>query len=35
MRERKIQMFDEAEAVKVARKSAEKLWQKFEAIKRR
>ncbi|MBA7594958.1 putative aminohydrolase SsnA [subsurface metagenome] len=34
MRERKMQMFDEAEAVKVARKSAEKLWQKFEAIKR-
>ena len=34
-RERKMQMLDEAEVVKVARKSAEKLWQKLEAIKRR
>ena len=35
MRERKMQMLEEAEAVKVARKSAEKLWQKLGAIRRR
>ncbi len=35
MRERKMQTLDEAEAVKVARKSAEKLWQKLGAIKRK
>jgi cytosine/adenosine deaminase-related metal-dependent hydrolase len=35
MRERKMQTLDEAEAVKVARKSAEKLWEKLGAIRRR
>ena len=35
MRERKMLTLDEAEAVKVARKSAEKLWQKLEAMKKR
>lgn len=35
MRERKLLTLDEAETVKVARKSAEKLWQKLGAIKRR
>jgi len=35
MRERKMQTLDEAEAVKVARKSAERLWEKLGAIRRR
>jgi len=35
MRERKMQTLDEADAVRVARKSAEKLWQKLGAIRRR
>ncbi len=35
MRERKMQTLDEAETVKVAQKSAEKLWQKLGAIRRR
>lgn len=35
MRNRVMQTMDEAEAVKVARKSAEKLWQKLGAIKKR
>jgi putative selenium metabolism protein SsnA len=35
MRERKMQTLDEADAVKAARKSAEKLWQKLGAIRRR
>lgn len=35
MRERKMQTLDETETVKVARKSAEKLWQKLGAIRRR
>lgn len=34
MRDRKMLTMDEAEAVKVARKSAEKLWQKLGAIRR-
>jgi len=35
MRERKMQTLDEADAVRAARKSAEKLWQKLGAIRRR
>ncbi|MBA7505800.1 S-triazine hydrolase [subsurface metagenome] len=35
MRKREMQTLDEAETVKVARKSAEKLWQKLGAIRRR
>jgi putative selenium metabolism protein SsnA len=34
MRDRKVQAMDEAEAVKMARKSAEKLWQKLNLIRR-
>jgi len=35
MRERKMQTLEEAETVKVARKSAEKLWQRLGAIRRK
>jgi len=35
MRERKMQTLDEAETVKVARKSAERLWEKLGAVRRR
>ncbi len=35
MRDRKMQTMEEAEVVKVARKSAEKLWQKLGLIRRR
>jgi putative selenium metabolism protein SsnA len=34
MRDRKVQSMDEAEAVKMAKKSAEKLWQKLDLIRR-
>jgi cytosine/adenosine deaminase-related metal-dependent hydrolase len=34
MRDRKVQTIDEAEAVKVAKKSAEKLWQKLGLIRK-
>ena len=34
MRDRKVQAVDEAEVVKMARKSAEKLWQKLSLIRR-
>ena len=34
MRERKVLTLDECETVKIARKSAEKLWQKLGAIRR-